>query len=614
MRLPSKLQLLALVSVVALIASIPAISQEKPESILPPGFGDPVETPEPPPERSKPADLVPEAGLNIPENREPSRPGSNGASPGFSGDLAALPGLEPLPGDEATPVATAVLRDLPESVRRSTAQVGILGPSDGDLGPAAFGSADGKYLEHLMRATKAPIASRWASILLRRALLSNSITPGNLDGADWVAERGWLLLRMGEADAARALVQSVDADQYTPKMYQVALQAALATSDPAGACSYAEDGARVGKEAGWSMVRAMCAALSGESAQASAQMDIARKKGSGRGIDGSLAEKVVGAGNNSRRAVAIQWDNVQQLTSWRYGLATATAVDIPEGLFNTVGPHVRAWRARAPLLSATQRENDAEVAAALGVFSADALIDLYGQIADETDANDATGKSATILRNAYVAATPEARVEAMRTLWNTAPKTVQGPYARLILTARAAAMLAPDSAYSDDSGRLVAAMMSAGFDVQAAKWASVVSNGSPAWAALAVGAPGKTVDWSRGDIESFQSSSGGEDGLRGQFFFAGMAGLGRMEQNDASDMASDLSIPIGRTTRWTFALERAVRAQEPGTVAVLCALGLQGKSWKNVSPLMLYHVISALRRVGLAGEARMIAAEAITRG
>jgi hypothetical protein len=33
-----------------------------------------------------------------------------------------------------------------------------------------------------------------------------------------------------------------------------------------------------------------------------------------------------------------------------------------------------------------------------------------------------------------------------------------------------------------------------------------------------------------------------------------------------------------------------------------------------VSPLALFHITSALRRVGLEGEARMIAAEAIARG
>jgi hypothetical protein len=45
----------------------------------------------------------------------------------------------------------------------------------------------------------------------------------------------------------------------------------------------------------------------------------------------------------------------------------------------------------------------------------------------------------------------------------------------------------------------------------------------------------------------------------------------------------------------------------------LSALGLQGGNWKSVSPAHLYHAVSALRRVGLGAEARMIAAEALTR-
>ena len=42
--------------------------------------------------------------------------------------------------------------------------------------------------------------------------------PVQLNPVDWVAERAWLLLRMGEADAARMLVAGVDTDLFTPKM------------------------------------------------------------------------------------------------------------------------------------------------------------------------------------------------------------------------------------------------------------------------------------------------------------------------------------------------------------------------------------------------------------
>jgi len=40
---------------------------------------------------------------------------------------------------------------------------------------------------------------------------------------------------------------------------------------------------------------------------------------------------------------------------------------------------------------------------------------------------------------------------------------------------------------------------------------------------------------------------------------------------------------------------------------------MQGSSWEQMTPRHLYHIVSALNRVGLAAEARMIAAEAVAR-
>src|SRR3546814_12906387 len=114
-----------------------------------------------------------------------------------------------------------------------------------------------------MKATRAPVISRWASILLRRTLLSEVNTPANVNGADWAAERAWLLLRMGEADAARMLVQSVDTADFTPRMYAVAMQTYLATADPAGLCPLVAPALRVSKEPGWQMSRAICASWIG---------------------------------------------------------------------------------------------------------------------------------------------------------------------------------------------------------------------------------------------------------------------------------------------------------------------------------------------------------------
>jgi hypothetical protein len=616
MRSGNKPLLAALFAGAALLCAIPALSQDNPKSLLPPGFGEPEPEQKPADDKAKkPVDLLPDVPLKVPGGGSPSV-----SAPPVTGDASANP-TKPLTEEEKAALAALtppVLQDLPPSARRSTATIGIVEPEDGGMGLDAFGRSNGVYLSALMRNLRAPIASRWASILLRRALVSKVNTPRGVTGADWAAERAWLLIRMGEADSARLMVQSVDVDQFTPKMFEVAMQASLANADPAGLCPLVEPALENSKEPAWRAARAICSALAGESAQASAQIDGVRSKGPGRGIDGLLAEKVVGAGGNTRRAVVIEWDDVSKLTAWRYGLATATGLPIPDRLMGSVAPHVRAWHARAPLIPAADRTANIEIATSLGVLSGSALVDHYGALADATDVGDGDGKPFTILRAAYAAGTTPLKLAAMRQLWDVETQSEPTRYARLILTARAAARLKPSEEGAEDIDRLIGSMLSVGLDIQASRWSKLVSDGSGdpamrAWGLLAVGGPGKVVDWSVSRIRNYQSSVGKENARRGEFIFAAMAGLGRIEADDINSMAEDLAIPIGTQTPWTRALQRAVTANEPATVALLCAIGLQRQNFKDIPAVQLYHVVSSLRRVGYADEARMIAAEALMR-
>ena len=170
-----------------------------------------------------------------------------------------------------------------------------------------------------MRRMDAPIASRWAHIALRDALLARVRAPAQVNPVDWVAERAWLLLRMGEADAARMLVAGVNTDKFTPKMVQVGVQSALATADTPALCPL-QDGIRQYDKNIRQLVQAMCASLAGEPESAGAQIDQARRYGRIGGIDLVLAEKVVGAAGNTR-SVTVEWEPVETLTAWRFGLA-----------------------------------------------------------------------------------------------------------------------------------------------------------------------------------------------------------------------------------------------------------------------------------------------------
>ena len=601
-----------------LLCAIPALSQDKPESILPPGFGEPDVPPEKPakPETTPskpPSDLVPDLELRIPQSAGDAPEASNGDTQGAVGAS-----LDASVEDEGEVVAQ-LPQDLPPSLRRSTAQVGILGSVDHDMGAAAFSGVDGKFMSQVMRRIKAPIASRWASIALRRALLSKAVTPSRVNGADWAAERAWLLLRMGEADSARMLVQAVDVDQYTPKMFDVAMQAALASADPAGMCPMVEPAlARKNPQPAWLLARAMCSGLAGESAQAAALIDVARSKTKARGLDALLPEKVIGAGGNTRRAVNIQWDGVRVLTAWRFGLASATGIEIPDKLMDTVGPQVLAWQARLPLLDANNRTGAVNAAARFGVFSSAALVDHYSSVLEETDVSDRSGTISTILRTAFAGVDETARVTAARQLWNDPALSPDDRYVRLLLTSRAAAGVKPSGTFSTDIDDLLASIFSSGLDVYADRWTNIVANasgeaGMRARGLLAVGGTKRLRTFGSADIDTYQTMVGGGGGKKGSLLFAALAGLGRISEADISARAERYDVPVGRQTSWTRALNRAVAAKANGAVVVLCAAGLQGRDWSNVPAGNLYHVVSALSRIGFEAEARMIAVEALTR-
>ena len=192
-----------------------------------------------------------------------------------------------------------------------------------------------------MRRTDTPIASRWVHITMRNALLAQTRAPRLVNPVDWIAERAWLLLRMGEADAARMLVAGVDIDRFTPKMFQVAVQSALANADPSALCPL-ESAIRRYETGVRPMVSAMCASLAGEPQSAAAQIDDARRYGRIGGIDLALAEKVVGAGSNTGRSMTHRVGAGRRLNSWRFGLATATGMTLPGELLDSASPQLRA--------------------------------------------------------------------------------------------------------------------------------------------------------------------------------------------------------------------------------------------------------------------------------
>lgn len=574
-------------------------AQDAPESLLPPGFEQPTPEPTPAPSpRPTPTPTPTPTPAPVPRDTGPADSDAD-----LSSDLDE---------DDEESLDTAADDENSEDV------AGGFAGSSGSLsltGEAPWGAVDGRFHKILMRRLDVPLASRWAHIGLRSALMSNAPAPGDLGAQDWLAERVWLLLRMGEADAARLMLAAGRVSTASPKLAQVILQTALAASDPAAMCPVPTrlDDAEPDAEP---LVRAVCAALSAQPEIASDIIARARRGGTLDAIDLALVDKLIGAGSGTGRATTLEWEPVDRLNSWRYGLATGTGVLPPETLMDNVAPRVRAWAARAPLLSADARLPFARTAAGMGVFSGQALVDLYSLEYDRLPPEDLSGTDALLLRRTFAEPDRAERLAAMREFWALGDGEPHERMASLAATALAAVQVRPDAALEAEAPDLVAAMLTAGFVEQALRWNSVLDDMDDAaadgvWSQLVLAGARGEVSPRR--VRAFVSRDDAEGKRRSAILVASLAGLGLLEDAQVADLDEDEGWGIMRETRLTQLLGAAASRGDQGTVMLLAAVALQADTVGAIPPAYWRALIGALDTVGQDFLARMIAAEAVAR-
>ncbi len=531
---------------------------------------------------------------------------------------AAAPEVDPIDAIDPAVIDLLVQKsapkfDIPLSARRSLDRVGVLAEMDGGFPAVSTHYLSGDYVAALLGKMQGPLVSRWGHILMRRVLASRLDTPVGMNGADWAALRAALLLRMDEADAARALVQEVDSGFYTRQLEDAAMDSYLATADPAGLCPIDALTAADRVEWNWDLSRSICLAFNGsEGSPALAQLDHDLKAGQINKLDVLLAQKFAGSANTTHRAVQIEWGDVDSLTPWRTGLAFASGIEPPESLRRKDWGNYALLATRAPMLGLASRAAAADQSAAMGVLSSAAMVDLYAEIATLQEPDATWGPLATQLHNAYVAASAADRLSAIKALWGDSSDPVR-QVSRQVLTAYAAARIEPSAALDSDAAALLTSMLSAGLDRNAVRWAPYVAVGSQAWGILAVASPAKLAPVGGDALAAFKSSDTSDGTLRSGLLLAGLMGLGRIDPQTGQGFAGKLGIDLARRSRWSDAIDAAAASNNPALVAMLAGYGMQGSGWHRMTPMHLYHIIGALRQVGLDAEARMIAAEAVAR-
>ncbi|MBS3929325.1 MAG: hypothetical protein KGZ65_14445 [Sphingomonadales bacterium] len=594
------------------MTSVWAVAQDSPESLLPPGF----EKPKPKP--GTPA--VPSAGSSpvvqpIPGNS--SAPSS--ARPATLPSGAKIPTLkeiESMSPDQLDELLGLKPKfDMPSAARRSLKQVGILAEDEGGMPAWSLARQDAALVKATLDGNKGRLVSRWGHILLRRALASRLDAPAGMNPADFAAGRAALLVRMGEGEAARQLVQDVDAGNYTPTLTQAAMDAYAFTADITGICPVTSVIGSNRKDTDWRVLRAICASFQGDGAAGLAQLDqlVGEGESGWPRIDVLLAQRYAGAAGKARRTVKIEWDGVEGMNPWRYALSLAVGLEPPEVLTKDLPVRYLFVAATAPMAKLELRAKGADRAAGAGILSSAAMVDLYGQIYAQDDINGPWADAAETLRNAYIAESASDRHAAIVALWDGAADP-HARYSRQVLTAYAAARLAPSSDFASSAPDLIASMLAAGLDQNALKWGPQADIGSLAWGQLALAAPNRAASVDSSALDTFYGNDPSDGYRKSRFLLAGLAGLGRVEGDAARDFAGKLGINLERQTKWTRLITRAADVNNRELVVLLAGLGMQGDGWDKMTSVNLYHIVSALNRVGLSAEARMIAAEAVARG
>jgi hypothetical protein len=583
--------------ITAALLAAPAGSQtpEKPKSLLPPGF-DAL----PQPAAAAPAPLLPGVA-------PPAAPAQ------AESDLPPLLPDAPSAGAVPTPAVAdpyAARAALPPG-----APIGVFpANTPGGFGETSFAGSNGRFLAALAARITRPVASRWAAITLRRALLARVPGPRGIGDGDWVAVRAGLLLRQGEVDGARRLIDVLPVDRFTPATYAMAAQVSLAAADIAGLCPIAATGRALNPGPLWDLAFGMCAAMESDDLTSANIIDVLRNQRRVAPFDVRLAQRVAmlagGAGSRGR-ADGVNWEEVEGLTIYRYGVATAAGVPVPGSRLAALGPAHAGWVVRNPAVSAETRLALLRAAAMQGNLSSAELASGVSALSPaDASGGFAAGSRAANLRDAFTAGTPAGRAAAMATI--RASVTAGGdPYGALLETATAAAALRPVTALSAEAPAIIAALLAAGNERAAARWWPVASAADDdakarAWALLAVGSG---VSASVDEFKDWRSRTNATSRSAGMLL-AALSGLGAAKGNDWDGLRRDLIIPA--TGRWNAAITSAGRRGAAGEVALLAATGLQG-GWADVPPAHVEAIVAALVASGRRAEARQFAAEAVTR-
>jgi hypothetical protein len=475
-------------------------------------------------------------------------------------------------------------------------------------GPATWSRSNGGFATQLMLKLPAVTASRYQHIALRRLLLTPTKPPVGADPVKFLNARAHLLLRMGEVEAAKILLNTLPQNAFNRQSYAIAGQAHMAALDLPGACPLATRAIVFSPDAQWPLISGVCSALQGDEGGAALGLDIARQEGKVNRFDLMLAEQMVTALSGGGRGGEIAWPDKGKFTSYRVGGVYSSGQRFPRKALLGAPSVVQSWLARSGAIDSDTRWALAWTATARGVMSAAEFSSLWAVRGSLMDERARAYRPEGLYQRAFAAPKLSERQKAFGQLLGFG-KSEAGRTAMWSLLA------APAAAYplrTDQAGfapNAVRAMIMGGRQTEALRWWPVAANSKVApqiWALLLAAHGDKSLPVSQGLADQWvDMQSGDSEGQRIKITFAVFQGLGY-----------PLKAPLGKNPSLEDdgalfeKLADAVARKARGEVVLLSQLAL-GPNWAGCDASLLYTILRAYHAVGLDAEARMLGAEAM---
>lgn len=599
-----------------LIAALPAVAIAQPIQLRRP-------TPEVvKPETATPGTLAPQAVT--PQTAAPANEPSAAAPTDGAGETSpdASPAVR---GDRSGIVVNPLAAVDPDAF-------GLLSEEQGGFPVDVWRGVDWPTVKALMPRMPGLTTSAATRRLASRLLLSRALVPdGKPIDESFVALRVDRLLAMGDVANALALLKVVPEQRRDQAFSRTEVETLFFDNRNAEACARIRAVAAQFTEVYWKQAQAFCLALGGDHARAGLIADLLREREDEvEPAFFSIIEVLGGLGD-------VEVSEIGRADGLLLAMMRAASLRLPSEIADSDKPVVLRWVARAPNAELDVRLAAAEKSFAAGALTAEEILKFYLSIPfsrEELDnpisvaeANWGPRGRALLIRSAATQNVALAKAEVLRRGWQIARE--KGGYAEMVRASAAiVATVEPTAELMWFARNAAHVMFSAGRPSDALAWYGIVSADrerideaktaeAALWPLALLADTEETVTWDQARLETWyaglQSADPDNALKRGLALFNLLDALGRDVPPAAWRvfLRGPLGSPDAPLHRaWARTLDAASAASRTGETVLLATIGSTADGGKSFNAsLSASAAIAALRRIGLEGEARLMALE-----